>query len=120
MDYLAYKGWCNIFLAGVNSTIGNLLLKKSTDFVSLSSWSFIPLNTWFISGLFFYGINVLLFAKALQTLNVSAAYPVLAGVSFICLSFASWGLFNEKLSSLQYLGMALILLGIYFLTMESN
>ena len=78
MGYLIDKSWILIFLAGLNSTIGNLFLKSSemTD----TFWFAIPLNIWFLFGLMFYGFNVLV-AKALQTLDVSAAYP-LAGISF--------------------------------------
>lgn len=112
------KAWVYVFLAGLNSTIGNLLLKKSSEAVGSIIWSFIPLNIWFISGLMFYGLNVLLFAKALQNLEVAAAYPVLAGISFCLLPVASLILFNERLSAVRYIGIVVVLLGIYLLTKE--
>ena len=31
MDYLIHKAWIYVVLAGLNSTIGNLLLKKSLN-----------------------------------------------------------------------------------------
>ena len=118
MGYLIQNGWLLVVLAGLNSTIGNLLLKKSSEFVGVVLWSFIPFNIWFFLGLSFYGINVLLFAKALQTLGVATAYPVLAGVSFFLLSLASYVAFDEKLAVVQYIGIVVILFGIYLLTME--
>ena len=117
MGYLIQNGWLLVILAGLNSTMGNLLLKKSSDFVGMVMWSFIPCNIWFFLGLSFYGINVLLFAKALQTLGVATAYPVLAGVSFVFLSLASYLVFGEKLVIIQYVGIAVILFGIFLLTM---
>lgn len=116
MGYLIDKSWILIFLAGLNSTIGNLFLKKSSEMAVETFWFAIPLNIWFLFGLMFYGINVLLFAKALQTLDVSAAYPVLAGISFCLLAGASWFLFNEKLNFVRYIGILTIILGIYLLT----
>ena len=74
MGYLIDKSWILIFLAGLNSTIGNLFLKKSSEMTVDTFW-FAIVNIWFLFGLMFYGFNVLLFAKALQTLDVSAAYP---------------------------------------------
>ena len=118
MDYLIHKAWVYVFLAGLNSTIGNLLLKKSSDVVGGTVWNFIPFNIWFMSGLMFYGLNVLLFAKALKTLEVAAAYPVLAGISFCLLPVASFLLFNERLTSTRYIGIIIVLFGIYLLTKE--
>jgi len=118
VGYLIQNGWFLVALAGLNSTIGNLLLKRSTEFVGMIKWSFIPINVWFFLGLSFYGINVLLFAKALQTLGVATAYPVLAGVSFVLLSLSSYVVFDEKLAIIQYIGIVVILFGIYLLTMK--
>jgi multidrug transporter EmrE-like cation transporter len=118
MDYLIHKAWIYVFFAGLNSTIGNLLLKKSSDISVGITWNLVPLNIWFISGLMFYGLNVLLFAKALKTLEVAAAYPVLAGISFCLLPVASFILFNERLSPTRYVGIVVVLLGIYLLTKE--
>ena len=118
MDYLIHKAWIYVVLAGLNSTIGNLLLKKSSNVIGVTIWNFIPVNIWFMSGLMFYGLNVILFTKALKTLEVAAAYPVLAGISFSLLPVASFILFNERLTSIRYIGIVVVLFGIYLLSKE--
>ena len=118
MDYLIHKAWIYVVLAGLNSTIGNLLLKKSSNVIGVTIWNFIPFNIWFMSGLMFYCQNVILFTKALKTLEVAAAYPVLAGISFSLLPVASFILFNERLTSIRYIGIVVVLFGIYLLSKE--
>ena len=105
--------WLLILLAGINSTLGNILLKKSQDasdfLASLFSISF-------IGGCFFYFMNVLLFAYALKTLDVSRAYPVLEGTSFVTLTSAVMIFLNENISLINILGILLVLLGIILIT----
>ncbi|BDU57281.1 hypothetical protein LMORI2_02630 [Limnohabitans sp. MORI2] len=73
------------------------------------------LNPYFIAGLVFYGINVLLFAKALEVLPVSVAYPVLAGGGFLLLVFTSSILLGEVVGLYQGFGILLILTGVILL-----
>lgn len=104
--------WSLIFLAGINSTIGNILLKKSqltTNFLSS------VLSPTFIAGCFFYFLNVLLFAYALKELDVSKAYPVLVSTSFITLSSVGIFLLDESLSSLNILGIFIVIIGIFLI-----
>jgi multidrug transporter EmrE-like cation transporter len=106
------SAWTLVLAAGVNSTLGNLLLKKSsTTYLEQGLWANI-FNAWFIGGMAFYGINVLIFARALASLPVSAAYPVLAGSSFLLLILTNAWLFSERLSAWQYGGIATVLVGI--------
>ena len=85
--------WLLVLIAGLNSTFGNILLKKSqlkySFFQSLFSLEF-------ISGCFFYMINVLLFAYSLKHLEVTKAYPVLSGFAFLTLSFSSYFFLDES------------------------
>jgi multidrug transporter EmrE-like cation transporter len=108
--------WALIFAAGLNSCIGNLLLKQSrlvtTDTHGLGQL----LSPWFLGGLAFYGINVVLFARALDKLPVSTAYPVLAGSSFALLILASRYFFDEHLNLSQFIGLSTVLLGIVLLS----
>ena len=105
--------WLLIILAAVNSTLGNLLLKKSS--IPGGGLLMLVFNPYFIAGLAFYGINVLLFAKALEVLPLSTAYPVLAGFGFLFLVFASSILLGEMVGLYQGLGILLILAGVILL-----
>jgi multidrug transporter EmrE-like cation transporter len=101
-----------IILAAINSAFGNIFIKKS-QLNSEFAASILSLN--FILGLVFYGINLLLFAFSLKYIQVSRAYPLLAGLSFIFLIVLSNRLLSEQLQTVNYLGIFVILLGIILL-----
>jgi len=101
--------------AAVNSCIGNVLLKQSRLKAQDGSLLTLLLSPWFMGGLFFYGINVVLFAKALDKLPVSIAYPVLAAGGFAILSIASALIFKEALTTVQWLGLGITIFGIFLL-----
>jgi multidrug transporter EmrE-like cation transporter len=105
-----------VLLAAVNSTVGNLMLKKSR-LVLPSEYGFIDqyLSFWFIGGVCFYVINVIIFSKALDDMPVSIAYPILATSGFVMLLTSSSYLFHETISYTQMTGLALALLGIYLI-----
>jgi multidrug transporter EmrE-like cation transporter len=104
--------WLLILAAGVNSMIGNVLLKQSRIVAPSPGIIDQFRSPWFIGGLIFYGINVVLFAKALDRLPVSAAYPVLAASGFALLALVSAFAFGERLSLAQYAGLVVTLGGI--------
>ena len=112
----SWTPWFLVIAAGVNTCLGNILLKYSRKVApdpGLLSMLFSP---WFMGGIFFYAVNVILFAKALDTLPVSSAYPVLAGLGFLFLSVASFCWLGENLTVYKIIGMALVLAGIVFLS----
>lgn len=112
-------GWTLVLVAAVLNGGGSLLLKQSrlkaaemAD-ASLGGLLFSP---WFIGGLACYGINVILFAKALENLPVSVAYPVLAGSSLALISFVAAMLFHEKMAAVHWAGAVFIVIGIVLIT----
>lgn len=80
--------WLLVFAAGINSCIGNLLLKKARMGGETGLLAML-LNPYFLGGMCFYGVNVVLFGKALERLPVSSAYPVLAATGFALLIVAA-------------------------------
>ncbi len=106
-----------VLAAGVNSCIGNLLLKWSRASASPDATALDKLLTpGFVGGMFFYAVNVVLFAKALDEMEVSVAYPILAGAGFALLAVASGVVFNEPLTLTKAAGMGFILVGIAVLS----
>lgn len=102
-----------LMLAALNSCAGNILIKRSRLAAAPDAGvieKFLEPNFFF--GLVFYGVNLLLFAKALDQAPVSIAYPVLAGAGFAFLAVASTALLGERLGLRELAGMALILGGI--------
>jgi len=104
--------WLLVLFAGVNSMIGNLLLKQSRIVAPSPSLLDLVRSPWFLAGLAFYGLNVVVFARALDRLPVSAAYPVLAASGFGLLAVVSTIVFGERLGIVQYLGLGVTLVGI--------
>jgi multidrug transporter EmrE-like cation transporter len=106
------SAWLFVVAAGLLSTAGNLCLKKASAAFSGMNFLGMIFQPYFICGMFFYGINVILFVKALQYLDVSKAYPVLAAIGFSTLSILAAIVFNESLSLTNYAGLLVILVGI--------
>ena len=101
-----------VLLAAVNSVIGNILISKSQKNTSL------VINIYsleFIFGCFFFLVNLGLFAYALKFVEVSSAYPVLSGTSFILLALFSSLFLKDQLNLTNYMGMLTITFGIYLI-----
>ena len=104
-----------IFCAAVFSSVGNVLLKYSkSESQQPSFWNEV-LNPYFIVAAAFFFINLLFFSKALSSLSVSVAYPILSSVSFLLLMIGALVFFGEKLTITQYSGVIVICFGIALL-----
>jgi multidrug transporter EmrE-like cation transporter len=104
--------WVLVFIAGINTCIGNLFLKKSRLVATDPSLFSLLFSPWFIGGAFFFGINIIIFTKSLDKIPISVAYPVLAGLGFSLLAITGNLLFGERLAGVQLWGVGLILAGI--------
>ncbi|MDX8516257.1 DMT family transporter [Mesorhizobium captivum] len=105
-----------VLAAGLNSCIGNILLKWSrTSLPTDAGPTDKFLSIGFIGGLLFYGINVVFFAKALDSMEVSVAYPILAGSGFAMLAITSYYIFGEPFHLSKWIGLGLVLAGVILL-----
>ncbi|MBN1296752.1 hypothetical protein JXA80_08215 [bacterium] len=66
----------------------------------------------FLAGLACFGLNLICYTQALSRMNLSVAYPVMVGAGFAIIGGASYFMFNERLTVLQYVGILLILAGV--------
>jgi multidrug transporter EmrE-like cation transporter len=108
-----------ILLAGLNSTIGNLLLKQSRLVASPDAiWYTKFLSPYFAGAILFYVVNLGLFAKALDRIPVSVGYPILAASGFAMLAITSGIVFGERFGIWQAAGLALVIAGIACLAIE--
>lgn len=108
---ILWQFWVFVFGAAFNTSIANLLIKKSRLVPhSPDIWGLL-FSPWFMAGIAFYGISVLLFAKALEGLPVSLAYPAQAGMAFAMLTLFSGVFLHEPLSLLKISGIGVILAG---------
>ncbi|MEM6256578.1 MAG: SMR family transporter [Cyanobacteria bacterium P01_D01_bin.156] len=71
-----------------------------------------PLNIYLFGGLFAYGISTIFYVAVLGKLNVSVVYPVVIGLTIVSTTFAGAFLLKEQVSTLQWLGIGLMLSGI--------
>lgn len=60
----------------------------------------------------FFGINFLFYTKALQSMNISVAYPLVVGLSVVLILFLSLVILGERLAPAQFAGIALVIAGI--------
>jgi len=70
----------------------------------------------FACGLALGAVNVFLLTTALRDLRLAIAYPVFAGASISFIVLVSALLFNERVTSLNLAGAALVVLGIALLS----
>ncbi len=98
-------------MAALNNAIGSLLLKQSRLGAAPGLVGLLG-SPWFWGGLMFYGVNVLIFAKALESLPVSVAYPVLAGLGFAAIALGGAIFFGERLAWSQVVGLMVLVAGI--------
>ncbi len=61
-----------------------------------------------------------LFGKAVEKINLAAAYAIWCGIGIIATSFTSFFLFHERISPAGYLGMALIMAGCLLLNLAGT
>lgn len=109
------KDWLLLALAGLLNGAGSLFLKQSRrGNPTTEEWQR-WLSPWLAAGILCYAVNVLVFAKALESLGVSVAYPILAGMSFALISLAAYWFFGEYFGWMQWIGLILILTGIVLL-----
>jgi len=110
--------------AVVLNASANLLLKfgmhslKSHSDSIASAGAFSAIKAMFstpyiILGLLFFALNVPLYAFALEKFKVSLAYPIMTGCGFgIIVVVAGFSGLQERLTALQWLGIALIRIGV--------
>jgi multidrug transporter EmrE-like cation transporter len=96
-------------LSSVFLCIGNLLIKQAT----IEGKSF--LSPLFLLGIAVFTVNMGIYSKALEKIPLSIAYPIFASLGYILIAISSIYFFQETLSLKQWLGISMILLGLYFI-----
>jgi len=75
----------------------------------------------FTAGLILFALNVVLYFYALGRFKVSLAYPIMVGAGFaIIVTVAAFSGLNERLSALQWFGVAMILCGVVAVSVSAN
>lgn len=106
------NAWLIVLVAACVNSLAGVLLKQSRVVAAGEPiWQLI-FSPWFIGACLCYLANVFLFAKSLDYIPLSVVYPAYAGAGFAIIAMAGSLLFQERLGSNQWIGIALILAGI--------
>ena len=74
-----------------------------------------PFTSWtYILAIVCFASNLACYSLALRSLKLSLAYPLMVGLGYLVILAVQYFLFGERLSALQYAGIALILVGVWF------
>lgn len=97
----------HVFLkAGMNKIGGISPAQLIVDFSKVFSTPFI------ILGLLSYVLSVAMYMVVLSRAYLSYAYPLLNGLAYALIILISWQIFREPFSTIKWIGIFLILLGV--------
>lgn len=100
-------------------SVGQIFFKKSSIFIEengqLSFFLKYLCNTWLYGGVFIFGIATLLWIKALSFGKMASLYPI-QSIAYIAVAILAFYIFKEKISYLNFLGMIIIILGVFFVS----
>ena len=106
-----------VLIADVGGAFGPIFLKRASDSISFNFLKLIK-NWNLIIGVLCYGFGTILFIPALKGGELSVLYP-LAAVSYVLVCLYSIKMLKEKMNSLKWIGIALIMIGVMFIGLGS-
>ena len=95
--------WILLGIAIVSEIIGTLSLKASDGFTKF--WPSVGVAVGYASAF-------LLMAKSLKTIDVGITYAIWSGVGIIGAAIGAMIFFDQQLSKLNIIGMAIIIIGV--------
>lgn len=109
-----------LFAALVCNAAANILVKygmlrraRLEEGAQAAGWMSQFLDPYFLLGVLFFGLNLLAYSLALKHFRLSIAYPVMVSGGYAIILVVSWLVFREKLSPVQFSGVAMILVGLW-------
>ena len=106
-----------VVLATLIGSFGPILLKKASA-KKLSKISSLIRNYHLFGGISLYGVGTILFIPALKGGDLSVLYPFVA-LAYIWVSLLSIKFLGEKMNTMKWLGIALIIVGVSFIGIGS-
>lgn len=71
------------------------------------------LHSWPVMlGLFLFALNVIAYTQALSKIPLSIAYPIMVSLTGVIVISSSMLFFKEEISGIQWLGFALLIIGV--------
>ena len=116
------SGMILIFSAIILNACGHLFLKAGMNRIGAISvdqlWVSFPKifsTPYVILGLLSYVSSVAIYMVVLSRVNISYAYPLMMGLGYVLIVLFSWQIFAEPFSTLKWMGIVLILMGVFLL-----
>ena len=121
------QSWGLLFAALAMNALANVLIKMGAntsgatdlngDFLQ-KLFTFLNLST--ILAMVFFACNIFVYRKALEGIQLSVAYPIMAGGGLFVVTLISFvhPLLREKVSFIHIIGLVFILFGIVLVTRE--
>lgn len=103
--------------ATIIGAFGAVFLKKGSQDFNLNPIKQLK-NTKLLLGIFLYGLSTIIFIPLLRYGDLSILYPAVS-TSYVFVSILSVKMLNEKMNKLKWIGIALILLGVIFISFAS-
>lgn len=72
-----------------------------------------PLNIYLLGGICLYGLSTIFYILVLGKFNLSVAYPVVIGLTIVATTIAGTTILKEKVSISQWIGLGLLISGIW-------
>ncbi len=112
-----------LVLAFSLNAVAALLVKHSNVYANLGL-----LNDWLptayartiLYSIFCLALSFVFFNLAARALPISIVYSVHVGMSLLIMTFFAWLLLGEKLSPLQYVGIAILIVGMVLINVADK
>ncbi|PAX45821.1 small multidrug resistance protein [Brunnivagina elsteri CCALA 953] len=78
------------------------------------------LNFYLFGGICLYGISTIFYILVLGKFNLSVAYPLVIGLTIVATTIASSIILREKIVTSQWIGVGLLISGIWAITLNKS
>lgn len=114
--------WILLLCAVLTGTTAQLLLKAGTN--AIGHFAFTAENVapiawrlatqpYVIGGITIYSVSAVLWILTLSRAELSVAYPIVS-LGYLLTAIASWYFLGEHLTPMRLVGIAIIVIGVYF------
>jgi len=111
-----------MLLAIILNVCGHLCLKAGMNKIGaisasqlVGNFTMIFTTPFIVLGLLSYVSSVAMYMVVLSKVNISYAYPLMMGLGYVLIVLFSWQIFAEPFSFFKWIGIMLILVGVFLL-----
>lgn len=79
-----------------------------------------PLNIYLFGGISLYFLSTIVYIKVLGKFNLSIAYPIVIGLTVVATTIAGSIILQEKVSPTQWIGVGLLMSGIWAIALGKS